>query len=158
MLVSSRQRTELHLQRVCQATRGVVFLGTPHQGSSLAPWAEALAKSIGVLKQTNTKILAVLRKDSEVLARIQDSFHALVRDRSQYNPPSIEISCFYEELPVPGVGSVSDFQFWCIIWLSSIAAATVCLRYTTADLSCRLLLLNPLLSQVILLLESTETI
>ena len=112
MLVSSRQRTELHLQRVCRATRGVVFLGTPHQGSSLAAWAEALAKSIGVLKQTNTKILAVLQKDSEVLARIQDSFHALVRDRSQSNLPSIEISCFYEELPVPGVGSVSNLQFW----------------------------------------------
>lgn len=70
-------------------------------------WAEKLVKSIGLLKQTNPQILAVLESDSEVLARIQDSFHTMIRSRNKDGFQSIEITCFYEELPLQGVGIVS---------------------------------------------------
>lgn len=74
-----------------------------------------LAKSIGLIKQTNPRILQVLRNDSEVLARIQDSFHVMVRARNQERIQPIEITCFYEELPLPGIGSVSkSVSRWCI--------------------------------------------
>lgn len=96
------------MQSVLHSTRGILFLGTPHHGSGLAEWAEKLAKSIGLLKQTNSEIVAVLKRDSEVLARIQDSFHAMIRSRSKDGLRSIEITCFYEELPLPGVGVVSE--------------------------------------------------
>lgn len=66
-----------------------------------------LARSIGLVKQTNPQILAVLNNNSEVLARIQDSFHALIRIRGQDELQSIDITCFYEELPILGVGVVS---------------------------------------------------
>ncbi|KAI9856827.1 MAG: hypothetical protein M1813_008764, partial [Trichoglossum hirsutum] len=106
-LVSSRQRPERHLQNVLESTRGIIFLGTPHHGSGLARWAEMLAKSIGLIKQTNPQILQVLQSDSEVLARIQDSFHVMVRVRNQQGiRPPIEITCLFEELPLPGIGSV----------------------------------------------------
>ena len=62
--------------------------------------------TIGVVKQTNSKIVEILKRDSEVLARIQDGFHTMVRARSQEGQP-IEISCFFEELPLPVVGQVS---------------------------------------------------
>ena len=62
---------------------------------------------IGVLKQTNPHILAVLESESEVLARVQDEFHAMVRSRNQERLQPIEITCFFEELPLPGVGVVS---------------------------------------------------
>lgn len=62
--------------------------------------------TIGVIKQTNDKIVEVLKRDSEVLARIQDGFHTMVLARSQEGQP-IKISCFFEELPLPGVGKVS---------------------------------------------------
>src|SRR3978361_1548010 len=106
-LSTARQRPERHLQNILQCTRGIVFLGTPHHGSGLAQWAERLAAAIGLLKQTNPEIVAVLKSDSEVLARIQDSFHTMIRSRTQERLPSIEITCFYEELPLPGVGVVS---------------------------------------------------
>ncbi len=86
----------------------IVFLGTPYHGSGLAQWANMLAKSIGLLKQTNPNILQVLQDDSEVLARIQDSFHTMVRARNQDGMQPIEITCFFEELPLPGIGSVSN--------------------------------------------------
>ena len=54
-------------------------------------------------------MLTVPQKDSEVLARIQDSFHALIRAREGMQP--IEITCFVEELPVPVIGFVSHLVF-----------------------------------------------
>ncbi|KAJ4287135.1 hypothetical protein N0V88_007757 [Collariella sp. IMI 366227] len=105
-LFTSRQRPEPHLHNVLQLTRGIAFLGTPHHGSGLARWAELLSRSIGVIKQTNTQIVEVLKRDSEVLARIQDGFHTMVKARSREGLPPIEISCFYEELPLQGVGLV----------------------------------------------------
>ncbi|KAL9090850.1 MAG: hypothetical protein Q9165_005058 [Trypethelium subeluteriae] len=105
-LVTARQRPERHLQNVLQYTRGIAFLGTPHHGSGLASWAEKLAKAMGLVKQTNSRIVEVLERDSEVLARIQDSFHTMIRARNQDGLQPIDIACFYEELPLPGVGVV----------------------------------------------------
>lgn len=90
-------------------TRGIIFMGTPHRGSGLAKWAERLTISMGLVKQTNPDILAVLKRDSEVLARIQDSFHTIILAQSQSDHPRIDITCFYEELPMPGVGTVRVF-------------------------------------------------
>ncbi|KAJ2981238.1 hypothetical protein NUW58_g6735 [Xylaria curta] len=105
-LNTARQRTERHLQAIFRSARGIIFLGTPHHGAGLAVWAERLSRYIGVVKQMNSKILEVLRADSEVLARVQDGFHTMVRARSQEGYQPIEISCFYEELPLQGVGLV----------------------------------------------------
>ena len=63
---------------------------------------------IGTVKQTNPDIVEVLRRDSEVLARIQDGFHTMVMARNKEGLPPIHISCFYEELPLPAVGLVGS--------------------------------------------------
>ncbi|KAH0536187.1 hypothetical protein FGG08_006926 [Glutinoglossum americanum] len=105
-LVASRQRPEKHLQNILNSTRGIAFLGTPHHGAGLARWAEMLAKSIGLLVQANAEILTVLKSDSEVLARIQDSFHTMLRARNNEGYQPIEITCFFEEMPLPGIGLV----------------------------------------------------
>lgn len=81
-------------------------MGTPLRGADLAQWASRLAQSIGLIKQTNHKILDVLQRESETLSQIQDNFAHLVRKREQ-NGPNIELACMFEELPVPGVGLVS---------------------------------------------------
>lgn len=105
--MTASQRPEDHLRRILQSTRGIVFLGTPHHGSGLAQWAEMIARSIGMLKQTNSQIIALLESDSEVLARLQDSFHTLIRVRAKDRLRAIEITCFYEERPLPGIGVVN---------------------------------------------------
>lgn len=103
--MTAARRTEPRFQNVLASTRGIVFLGTPHHGAGLAAWAELLSRYLGVVKQTNTEIVSVLQRDSEVLARIQDAFHTLIQTRSKASSP-IEITCFYEELPLPGLGLV----------------------------------------------------
>ncbi|UKZ79212.1 hypothetical protein TrVFT333_006962 [Trichoderma virens FT-333] len=104
-LVTARQRSERHIQDILQSTRGIAFLGTPHHGAGLAKWAERLSKSIGIITQTNSEIIEVLQRESEVLARIQDGFHNMVMARNTEGQP-IEISCFFEELPLQGIGQV----------------------------------------------------
>ena len=93
----------------------MIFLGTPHGGAALARWAEYLAKSIGFLKQTNTKILKVLTSESEVLARIQADFHTMIRKRSNDGKQVIDITCFYEELDLPGIGVVGVIFFYAFL-------------------------------------------
>lgn len=60
-----------------------------------------------MLKQTNAEILGVLKSESEVLERVQNSFHTMIRARGQQGLAPIEITCFYEELPLAGIGIVS---------------------------------------------------
>jgi hypothetical protein len=105
-LVTSKHRPEPHLQAVVRSARAIMFLGTPHHGSGLAGCAVILAQFLGSVKQTNSEIVEVLRRESEVLARIQDSFHTMVKARDAEGMPPIDIGCFYEELPLPGVGLV----------------------------------------------------
>ncbi|KAI1755436.1 hypothetical protein F4782DRAFT_488567 [Xylaria castorea] len=105
-LSTARGRTDEHFRSILRSVRGVVFLGTPHHGASLAVWAERLSMYIGVVKQTNSKILEVLRTDSEVLARIQDGFHTMIQARRTESLESIKLGCFYEELPLEVVGFV----------------------------------------------------
>ncbi|KAL6409280.1 hypothetical protein AUP68_05652 [Ilyonectria robusta] len=105
-LIRSNERPEAQLRNIIHCTRGIIFLGTPHHGSGLATWAERMSLSINVIKQTNSKIVEVLRRDSEVLARIQESFHTMVLARNKTKGYAIEITCFYEQLPLPRIGFV----------------------------------------------------
>lgn len=74
----------------------------------MAIWAESLAKSIGLIRQTNPKIIEILKADSEVLQRIQAEFHTMLRQRERDGKVPIAITCFFEELPLPGVGEVGN--------------------------------------------------
>ena len=98
---------------VLKSTYAIIFLGTPQQGTGLAQQAGILAKCIGYFKQTNTSILDVLRRNSEVLAQIQHDFHELLEatdsggDKKLY---PIRITCCYEQLPLPCMGLVSGIS------------------------------------------------
>lgn len=105
-LLASKNSVDEHLQKILSCTKGILFLGTPHSGAGLARWAEMMAKSIGFIKQTNSQIIEVLRSESEVLERIQTDFHTMLRGRAKNDDGPIEITCFFEELPLPGVGIV----------------------------------------------------
>jgi len=106
MLLSARVSPEHHLQRILDCTWGICFLGTPHSGASMAAWGERLTALVGLSQQTNSMIVRSLRTDSENLARIQNEFHSLLRSMIEEGKRAISITCFYEELPLRGVGMV----------------------------------------------------
>ena len=58
-----------------QQTRAVVFLGTPHRGSSSADWAQMASNLAAVaLQDSNKTITRALKVDSEVLENIHEQF------------------------------------------------------------------------------------
>ena len=106
-MIASRNSAEPHIRRIYDATYGVCFLATPHCGSALANWASVLGQITGVVKRTDASLLRALQPESEVLALIQTDFHNMVRSRQDQGRPALRITCFYEELPVRGIGEVS---------------------------------------------------
>jgi hypothetical protein len=81
----------------------VAFLGTPHRGSDLAPFATGVAK---ILKaggmRVNKDILQLLARDSSVLTDAEESFGIWLRKTSgRFN-----LTCFSEELELPTIGMV----------------------------------------------------
>ena len=102
-LTHSKNSAELYLKQVERDTIRVVFLGVPHCGSDYEAWATIRRRIVGVLKRTNKKILDVLNLDSEMLHLVENNFHANIRQRRD-NP--IQVTSFFEELPMTGVREV----------------------------------------------------
>ena len=107
MLLTAKNSAEEHYRRILESTRGLVFMGTPHCGSHLADWAKVFTSVAKLVKRLNESIVNVLQPESEVLARIQQDFHTMIRARNDAGKPRLRITCFYEDIATPGVGTVS---------------------------------------------------
>ncbi|MCJ1266225.1 hypothetical protein MMC22_006108 [Lobaria immixta] len=108
-LWTSRNHPEKHLRQVSSCTIGILFLGTPHHGADLAAWAKFGTTIAKIFKSANSDIVSVLQRGSEMLARVQDGFHGLLRMRVNEGS-EIALTCFFEELPLPAVGKVVDMD------------------------------------------------
>lgn len=106
-ILVSRGATELYLCDILEATHGIIFMGTPHMGADLAKWGKLLANLGEVLIRTNREIVAVLEPTSEMLAKIQEDFHGLLKQRSVHEDKRMKLYCFYEELEIRVIGKVS---------------------------------------------------
>lgn len=103
----SRANSEPHVQAIGACTTGVIFMGTPHNGSDLAAWASLAARMISPIKDVNKSILQTLERECEGLRDVQDAFGQLVLIR-QREGSRIEMTCFFEELAVTGVNKVRE--------------------------------------------------
>ena len=108
----SRRSPFEYIRRIETHTVGIVFLGTPHFGADAAKWGSYGANLIGIVRQTNSPIVKVLRPDSEMLASIQRDFQGVLRQRIDERT-AIDITCFFEELPVRLVGEVGKDLLSC---------------------------------------------
>ena len=99
----SEQAFERHLKQTHRCTIAVAFLGTPHRGSGLAPFATSIASILKAAhKRVNAEILQLLNRDSEVPAAVDYSFGVWLRR----NSGRFELTCFFEEFAFPAVGTV----------------------------------------------------
>ena len=94
----SRESRFPHIYAIEASTVGICFLGTPHHGAGLADWGAILAKIVNVAKPANVAPVSVLKRDSEILRDIQDSFHNVLEKRKEERV-NIGLVCFYETLP-----------------------------------------------------------
>lgn len=105
-LLFSKNSAEPHLQDVIHSVMGICFLGTPHCGSDLARWGGVAGRLVNAVKTANVELVNVLKPDSEVLARVQREFHSMLRTLARDTSKALDICCFFEELPMRGVGEV----------------------------------------------------
>lgn len=79
-------------------TIGIVFLGTPFEGSSKAKWARRGLKVLDWVSTTHKEDVKDLEERSAKLVGINDAFQKLLkaRDRSEARQ-FIEVACFFEQ-------------------------------------------------------------
>jgi hypothetical protein len=104
-ILLSRNNPEEHLRGIFSYTKGIIFMGSPHKGSWMAEWANIPASALGVVKSTNKSLLKILHTDNQLLESIQVRFWAMIRELREGGRP-LEVTCFFEELPLPVVGKV----------------------------------------------------
>jgi hypothetical protein len=104
-ILLSRDNREAYFQSIFDWTKGIIFMGTPHRGSWMADWAKIPASALGLVKSSNKTLLQILQADNELLADIRDRFAEMILKLSNENR-SIKVVCFFEELPLLGVGKV----------------------------------------------------
>ncbi|KAK2875029.1 hypothetical protein FQN49_001848 [Arthroderma sp. PD_2] len=104
-ILLSRNNPEAHLRGIFECTKGIVFMGTPHKGSWMADWARIPASAFGLVKLTNKPLLESLETDGQFLESIQVRFWSMVREVREAGR-RLEVTCFFEELPLPVVGKV----------------------------------------------------
>lgn len=113
-LSHSKNAAETHLHQIERCTAGIVFLGVPHCGSDLSAWLGFGTRMASLLRPTNRDIETVLKPGSEMLLLVENNFYSIIRQR-QEEGSKIMITCFYEELPVTGLGEVREPK--CLTWL-----------------------------------------
>ncbi|XXG94235.1 hypothetical protein Hte_000489 [Hypoxylon texense] len=84
-------------------TIGICFLGTPHRGSDMAELASIATKCLKLTgKRVNSRLLDLLRPNSEVLGDIQAGFGYWLRR----NNKRTYVASFFEEHEMPRIGMV----------------------------------------------------
>jgi hypothetical protein len=101
----SRTQRTVHISSVADSTRGILFIGTPHRGSDQAQWGGILASVLGYVKQDNAELVKRLNKEEPRLEVLQERFLKFLEIRKEGQQP-VNITCFFEELPVPVLGTV----------------------------------------------------
>ncbi|KAL5884438.1 hypothetical protein ACKVWC_003410 [Pyricularia oryzae] len=104
-ILQSRNNPNHRRRKLFAHLKGIVFMGTPHKGSWMADWAKMPASALGLIKSTNKSLLRILETDDQLLESIQARFLALVREQREAGR-QLEVTCFFEELPLPAVGKV----------------------------------------------------
>src|ERR1700733_14969896 len=99
--------TKPHLSYIFSATRGIIFLGTPHRGSGMTILAKLVAAVAEVgMQDVNHGLLRDLERDSHTLDRIRDSFSRILDQRV------LKVWSFEEELAVTGGEKVYISCLW----------------------------------------------
>jgi pimeloyl-ACP methyl ester carboxylesterase len=79
-------------------TTGIIFLGTPFEGSSKARWGNRALQLLQLVSSTNDK-MKVLEERSQKLVDINANFYKLVKKRDQ-SASHLKVACFFEVYPM----------------------------------------------------------
>jgi hypothetical protein len=66
-----------HLKAIKLSTYGVMFFGTPHQGTDSASWGKVLVNVASIFRHTSTALLEHLERDSEWLEMQLEQYNSI---------------------------------------------------------------------------------
>lgn len=96
--LSTQHGPNIAYKRIVDSTYGLIFLGTPFEGSVKARWASVALKYLEVVRPTNNDKVKDLEKRSQKLVSINEAFLKFLKARDR-SPTPVEIACFFEEYP-----------------------------------------------------------
>lgn len=90
-------------EKICERTKLIIFLGTPHRGSGYAGWGQ-IASNLArlALQDSNKKILQTLEVNSEVLDNIHEEFKTIMSKRR------IKVHSFQEGQGISGMKGMDE--------------------------------------------------
>jgi hypothetical protein len=80
-------------------------MGTPHMGTNQAAWAAPLTK-LARITQGNNEVKIT---GSAMLADLEAKFLKMMQELKEKSKDPY-LFCFWEQLPIPGIGEVSHFN------------------------------------------------
>ncbi|OMP88505.1 Protein SERAC1, partial [Diplodia seriata] len=100
--LSRANGTDSQKDKIADRTIGVMFLGTPFEGSEKAKWAATALRLLSLVSSTNDEKVKDLEERSAKLVSINDAFYKYwrSRDRSRVKKNFLEVACFFEEYPM----------------------------------------------------------
>ena len=108
VFLEALESTELFAQSLVKSLHGMIFLGTPHVGSSLGAWGDILGRLTRIsIRDSNAFYLLSRSNALGTLSMIQQEFFDNLRRRELEGYPPVNIATLFEELPIPTIGLVS---------------------------------------------------
>jgi hypothetical protein len=93
-------------KQIYNSTLGVIFFGTPHQGSSTANYATTITRNLLILaNKPNAELLESLRTGSPVLKQLDDDW------KTHHERRPYEIASFYETRTMKGLRGLVSFTY-----------------------------------------------
>lgn len=95
-----------NIQRLLDATRGIMFFGTPFEGSSVARWGALIESFLGIFTDTNPKIIKSLKKNSGELMNINHQFEKFIYHRAKSEDCyTVDVATFFEAISLKVKGA-----------------------------------------------------
>jgi hypothetical protein len=106
--LSRSHGTDMAKQGIADHTIGMLFLGTPFEGSSTAKYASIAINIMNHVLRTQPSNLEDLKTRSRKLASINDLFAKFLKARYLADDkPRLEMSCYFEAYPIrKGMGFI----------------------------------------------------
>lgn len=88
-----RAQIEPRYNGIQKHTIGIIFMGTPHQGSNVASYGKILAKvATSVMNRPSSRLIKALQTNSDALVRLTSDF--------RFQLPNYQVVSFYETKPL----------------------------------------------------------
>lgn len=99
LLAKNYSERDERAAKVFASTYGIVFMGTPHAGSTAADWGRMAARitETFMLQRCNTALLSQLSSNNDMLQELADEFAMLLKDGRRR---ALLIYIFREEKPM----------------------------------------------------------